>query len=1594
MFSYTKIVSKVSTLIAIALLIQLIMLPGGLRVQAADVTGMEAGDVETAQQLTVNALDFDYRITDFEAGDDGWEYSFGEQPASAIQGSLEIIQLQDAYEGEHVAKLSADFTKSAKDKAAYTAMRKDINGLELGKYAFWVKTSDLLAIRIRTTDSTGQVFQQKINLLDTTDWQQVIVDPITSSQYWGGAANGKWNAPAQKIALMIDRNDIKNGQSTASMLVDEVAAELDLPELAVKQTVMGNIYLDSAPPVFQITAQFPEVAWQVYNLNGALVDSGTVSIASNGQGSFPLPNLKLGYYTLELSAQAVGQAPVRLKTPFALLSDYDWDSVEDSPFGIAAHLHRESFGWSGDLTRLIKYAGAKTARGGYEWSIEKSLGQYTFTPQPEKFMSYVEADGLKSMFVSGYNHPLYDDNKTPYTDAGRTGFANYVDAYIEHFKDQLVGVQVYNEFNGGFGKRGNSPADSKPDYYYKLLKATYEKVKENHPDFVVSGMVTAGVDLDWIEEVLKLGGMKYLDNIAVHPYRYGRAVLKDREPEGMAAELQQLKDLIREYNEGELKPIWISEFGWPTHQASNGTDEKTQADFLARAYVIALSEGVERIVWYNLMNDGLQADYNEHNFGLVRFKDDPLGAHTPKPSYVAYAAMTRELTNAEFVEEETYGGDIKSFLFDQDGEPLRAVWATENTNAVILTNEPLQITDMTGNTEQFVPVNGKVYVTLNGELIYVKGNINGIAEDSTFAITGEESFIGDETGFTVQINNEHADHELNIALEVEGSSNIISVAKGELAAERITIASTRDTTFRSAVITITSEGKAVGRLRHAISASEAKQVKVKPSLALREDGGFDQSLQLEIENLGRVKPLAAVTASWSVGDQTGTQRLEGNIMPGETGKYDLALGTFPMGTDLPAVIQIEFESGMPYQFSGNLSFNPIMYGDGTAVSKDEANREKRTATIDLSSGKKILQSGHSGTIDVTGNIWLEYDKDNLYLLAELEDDIHAVPSSGGDIWNNDGIQFAIVSGVPGESKGWYEFGIADSPEGAHVHRWSNLKGKVSEHVQLAKAEVIREEADKRTVYKLALPWQEIEPIKPERGGVISFSILVNDNDGNGRRGWVEWGSGIGAEKRASLFRSMQWIHETREPIAEESEWKTSEGKEIAGRLAAKHGEGTVLRYELVQDGQLGKASIDEQAGTFVYTPNKGVSGEDHFTFRVHDGFGYSNIATVSVQIVKSQVVFPGGTSAPSEYISTDGKLDLPAGAAGKLSLEDDIELLFPAGTTEQSARFTVVERDSNQIKLPQQAIAAFSPMYQLSQSNETALKQPIRVSVGVDETLLKQDEKAVLFAYDSVSNSWTALDTAMEGGRLVAHLSDLTVAVMALIVPANANLGGTDGTDGEGADSVEFVDIADHWANAAIQEAAQKGLMKGFPDGSFQPNKALTRAEFAVMLARVLQLPAKTNTDVGAAIPFTDDQQIPSWARNAVYSAAQLGLLHGYSDGSFAGQKVITRSELAVMTNRTLQFIINNRDADRESTVSAISTGAYEKGELSGKQLDEVDHLLSFVDAGSIPSWAKSAVQSAFEAGLLQGRNGNRFAPAAGTTRAEAAVLLLRLLKY
>jgi len=175
---------------------------------------------------------------------------------------------------------------------------------------------------------------------------------------------------------------------------------------------------------------------------------------------------------------------------------------------------------------------------------------------------------------------------------------------------------------------------------------------------------------------------------------------------------------------------------------------------------------------------------------------------------------------------------------------------------------------------------------------------------------------------------------------------------------------------------------------------------------------------------------------------------------------------------------------------------------------------------------------------------------------------------------------------------------------------------------------------------------------------------------------------------------------------------------------------------------------------------------------------------------------------------------------------------------------------------------------------------------------------------------------------------------------------------------VQLTDISGHWAAQAIVQAVNLGLVEGYPDGTFRPQREVSRGEFVTLLGRALHLEKPGN--IGQ--PLADDSLLPEWAQPYIYAAIAKGWIVGYEDDTFRADRSITRMEMTAIIARTVGV--------------KAATGE-----------------LAYVDADQIPAWGYDAAATATSAGLVQGRDDHTFAPNDNSTRAEAVVLMLNLLK-
>ncbi len=108
-------------------------------------------------------------------------------------------------------------------------------------------------------------------------------------------------------------------------------------------------------------------------------------------------------------------------------------------------------------------------------------------------------------------------------------------------------------------------------------------------------------------------------------------------------------------------------------------------------------------------------------------------------------------------------------------------------------------------------------------------------------------------------------------------------------------------------------------------------------------------------------------------------------------------------------------------------------------------------------------------------------------------------------------------------------------------------------------------------------------------------------------------------------------------------------------------------------------------------------------------------------------------------------------------------------------------------------------------------------------------------------------------------------------------------------------DIKGHWAEQQIGAWLDKGLVNGYPDGTFKPNKSITRAEFITMVNAAFGF----KEDTAANFP---DVKSTDWFAGAIATAKTAGYVSGYADGTIRPESMITRQEAAVILDKILKL--------------------------------------------------------------------------------------------
>ena len=214
------------------------------------------------------------------------------------------------------------------------------------------------------------------------------------------------------------------------------------------------------------------------------------------------------------------------------------------------------------------------------------------------------------------------------------------------------------------------------------------------------------------------------------------------------------------------------------------------------------------------------------------------------------------------------------------------------------------------------------------------------------------------------------------------------------------------------------------------------------------------------------------------------------------------------------------------------------------------------------------------------------------------------------------------------------------------------------------------------------------------------------------------------------------------------------------------------------------------------------------------------------------------------------------------------------------------------------------------------------------------------------------------------------------IIPSSPSGGGGGGAGGGGGSSVSkpaldntiteipsasgpFSDLGGvEWAKESILRLYEKKIVNGDGNGNFNPNDNVTREQFAAMLIRAFNIDT-VGADCGFADVAKDD-----WAYTYIATAFKSGIVSGMNETEFGYGSPIIRQDLSVMAERAVKLM-----------------GI----ELEGSEC-------TFNDNSEISDYAKSAVEKLSGVKIINGTDGNRFAPKELATRAQAAKIICGIL--
>lgn len=762
----------------------------------------------------------------------------------------------------------------------------------------------------------------------------------------------------------------------------------------------------------------------------------------------------------------------------------------------------------------------------------------TFTPNPawDFVAQEIAAQKMKQIQIAMGASANVTIENPPKTNAGIKAFANYWKSVADEYNKRGYNVdyEVWNEYNHiPFNKDAGTVSD-----YVNMLKEVYSAIKSVSPNSMVwgiGGVTTIANYYDWIEEFLKLGGAKYCDGLSVHPYQPG---YKPKTAYETAVKTQELFD---KYGVGDM-PVYYSEFGYTS---TGAVTERRQRNYSIIAATM-MNDYYDLISWHT-SQELCENTPGEIHFGWIRPESEEYSygyePYAPKPVFLAfgnYNRLTKDAKNSHKIENTASDDSVMMWqMDDRNGKKITLVWndAEENKMTAFKVNSDyVRVCDINGNEYETKTNNGIFNCPVSADPIYIIGDYSEI-KTTDFNVSVSEDVIDtalDDTFSLYVKNNSGTDADIEITTP-ENITLVDNKGFDENGNAKLTFKSgnNRYDSTKIRINVVADEGKTV-LLNQGVELNYVDSVTSNIISRYFRSNRWKGVITLKNEKReSKVSGTLKITEPKFLAEKNGEMRFE-DIMPQTSSEITFNIPENINANNVTVKAKIILDTGEEYDAFNEIYFSsfiktkkpPVI--DGKA---DEAEWRLDTPFVIKYQNQVVKIPDWGGTNDLSAEIHFNYDYDNLYMYAEIKDDVFYDTENENRIWFVDSIQFAFATRRTADS-GRTEFSIGSLngepafKREAYIGADTGILGlKDKENFAEDAPELVfnRDEEKKMTFYEMKMPWKYIFPEtdgKPYMKKSLYFSMLVNDNDGNGRRGWLEFCPGIGLTKNPIDFKEI------------------------------------------------------------------------------------------------------------------------------------------------------------------------------------------------------------------------------------------------------------------------------------------------------------------------------------------------------------------------------------------------------------------------------------------------------------------------------------------